>query len=154
MTFRRYNPDQVNLRKFRLLTPDFGLLLFASFGALERMVMTATLPSGQVMSTGKIEATDVTATVLLRDVETCAVLEKWSRMTENGAAGYIQSAVAEYVTASDAVGATIEIEEIICKAFNYPETDESGDGGPGRATVTFSVLNPRRLDVLADSLTP
>lgn len=153
MTFRRYNPDQVNTRKFRLTTPDFGMLLFASFGALERNIMTSTLPSGQAMSTGKIESQEVTATVLMRDVETCAVLEKWSRQTENGAVGYIQVGSAEYITASGGVGGVIEIEEIFCKGINYPETDEDGDGAPGRATVTFMYLAPRRLDVLADNLT-
>lgn len=152
MTFRRYNPDQVNTRKFRLTTPDFGVLLFASFGALERAIMTSTLPSGQSMSTGKIESADVQATVLMRDIETCAVLEKWSRQSENGKVGYIQVGVAEYITASDGVGGIIEIEEIFCMGINYPETDEDGDGAPGRATVNFKYLAPRRLDVLADSL--
>ena len=139
MSFRRYNPNQVNTRKFRLTTPDFGVLIFASFGALERQVMTANLPSGQAMSTGKIESQDTQATVLLRDMETCAVLEKWARQSENGADGYIQPGTGEYVLASGGVGAVVEIEEIWCVGINYPETDEVKyvHGNLGRGTFTF-----------------
>lgn len=152
MTFRRYDPDQVNTRRMRLSSPLFGAFEFSAAGNFERQIATTMMPSGQAMSTSKIEAGESTGTVLMADRDANARLERWADMTENGADGYIQVVTLEYLTVSGRVGGVVEIEEFFVKGVSYPETDEDGDGGPGRTVFTFSYLAPRRLDVSGDVL--
>ncbi len=144
----RYDTNQQNTRKFRLITQTYGTFEFITFGALERAFSTAQLADGSEMSTGLISVTETESTFYFADRADAVRMELWHRRSEEAADGYIQRCTQELLLADNQIGGVIEVERMFPKTMTYPEGDRSGDGEAGTCSVTFSTYRPTRLDTV------
>lgn len=144
----RFGANQVIDRLATMFTTSFGSFDLVEVGEIANAMSTATLPSGQTVSTGQPQATDVTCSVMFADDQQVARIEAWKAATDAGSQlpSYKQmDAQILYYGENGLARSAVSMEESYIHTVNYPATNQDGAGAGAKLTFTLSVFNAKSL---------
>ncbi len=144
----RFGANQVIDRLATMFTADFGSFDLVEVGEIANATSTANLPSGQMVATGQVQATDITCSVMFADDAQVARITAWKNATDAGGQlpNYKQKDVQIlYYGENGLPRAAVTIEEAFVHTVNYPATNQDGAGAGARLTFMISAFNAKAL---------
>lgn len=133
---------QTITRQATLIVPEAAILIhLSSISEPANSWETFIAQTGQEFSSGRVMASDVTATIPASDQVARLAVEEWSSRCRNGFGRKAGTLI--YYAEDGTPGMTLGIGEILCKPTSFPATSVGGAGSEALLTFTMSLRNIR-----------